>query len=222
MVSISDFTLGKGGPHLLHPHPSASLPFRILARPGPGLCPESAGGPALLAQEAEEQLERLRICLSPGSTGLRQPRSLLLPGWGMGIPISRRRQSPTSQDRVERRLTAGGLGLWGFPAIPLVPTAVSRHCFPSHHPRGIWLPVNLLAADIVAWRHHPVCKAEEVPTFYRKGSGDGGTVWLPRCPLPPSCSLMSLLPPASFSNSTCSFSPTDSPASSERRHFCVD
>lgn len=118
MVSISDFTLGKGGPHLLHPHPSASLPFRILARPGPGLCPESAGGPALLTQEAEGQLERLRICLSPGSTGLRQPRSLLLPGWGMGIPISRRRQSPNLSGPSGEQTDSWGPGFVGVPSNP--------------------------------------------------------------------------------------------------------
>lgn len=49
----------------------------------------------------------------------------------------------------------------------------------------------------------------------QEGGGHGGTVWLPRCPLPLSCSLTSLLPPASFPDSTCSFSPTESPASTE-------
>lgn len=86
--------------------------------------PESAGGPAPLAQEAKEQLEGRRIC--PGGRGVSCSQ-----GGGWEVSISCGSPEPgTSQDVVESRLTARGLGLWGFPAAELVPTVVSRHRFP--------------------------------------------------------------------------------------------
>lgn len=137
-ASISDLTLGNGGPHLLHPHPSTPLPFSILTRPGPGLGAESAG-PTPLTQEAKGQSERLRICRSPAPLGCARPRRPLLPGGGWECTISRRSPEPGTLRAVERRLTAGGLGFVGIPSNPagahssLKATGgvQPRHCFPS-------------------------------------------------------------------------------------------